>query len=58
MRSPNARSFFHPVGRFMRGAAETIEFARKAHAITQTPDDVFAARGTTRQAALRELIDQ
>lgn len=58
MPRPYARSIFHPLGRFMRGAAETIDFARQAHAITQTPDDVFAARGTTRQAALRKLIDQ
>jgi len=58
MPSSNARSFFRPVGRFMRGAVETIDFARKAHALTQIPDDVFAAHGTTRQAALRKLIDQ
>lgn len=57
MPSSNNRSLLQPVGRFMRGAAETIEFARRANAIADTPESVFEARGTTRDKALRALLN-
>ena len=57
MPSSNSRSFLQPVGRFMRGAAETIEFARRANAIVDIPESVLEARGTTREKALRALLN-
>ncbi|MCR9124402.1 MAG: hypothetical protein NXH91_19245 [Phyllobacteriaceae bacterium] len=57
MSSPSSRSFLRPVGRFMRGAAKTIDFARQASAIADTPESVFEARGTTRDKALRALLN-
>ena len=57
MPSSNSRSFLQPVGRFVRNAAETFEFARRANAIIDTPDSVFEARGTTRDKALRALLN-
>ena len=57
MSRSTSRSLFQPVGRFMRGAAETLEFARRANAIAEAPDSVFQARGTTRDQALRALLN-
>lgn len=51
------RACFQPVGRFMRGVAETFEFARRANAIIDTPDNVFEALGTSCDTALRALLN-
>ena len=57
MSRSRTRSFFQPVGRFMHDAASCIDFAQRASAIAQTPESVFEARGTTRDKALRALLD-
>jgi hypothetical protein len=43
---------------FFSAAARSIDFAREARTIYRTSDEVFVARGTTRQQALRDLADQ
>lgn len=54
--SSRLRSMFTPVGRAVSGAAEGLMLAREAQAISNTPDSVFEARGTTRRAALNDLF--
>lgn len=51
-------SIFAPVGRFFGVAAASVNFARHANALVNTPDSVFEARGTTRQKAIRDLMNQ
>ncbi|MEQ8481744.1 MAG: hypothetical protein RIC18_13885 [Hoeflea sp.] len=51
----NARNQFR---NFFSAAARSIGFAREAQTIYRTPEEVFVARGTTRQQALRDLVDQ
>ena len=41
----------------MHDAASCIDFAQRASAIAQTPESMFEARGTTRDKALRALLD-
>jgi hypothetical protein len=50
-----ARNFnlFTPVGRFFGEAASMISVARELQDIHNTPEHVFRARGTTRDAAIR-----
>lgn len=51
-------SFFAPVGRFFGAAAAGVEFARHANRLVNTPDSTFEAHGTTRQKAIRDLLNQ
>ncbi|MCY0093825.1 hypothetical protein [Hoeflea ulvae] len=44
------------VSRFFSAAASSIDFAFQADRLARTPEDVFTARGTTRQQAIRDLI--
>ncbi|WP_171904917.1 hypothetical protein [Hoeflea olei] len=44
--------------RFFSGAARSISIATQADRLAHTPEDVFIARGTTREKAIRDLIDQ
>lgn len=46
------------VRRFFSAASQSINFAFQAERLVDTPDRAFEARGTTRQQALRDLIDQ
>jgi len=46
------------VSRFFRGAANSISFAFQVDRLANTPEDVFQARGTTRQQAIRDLISR
>ncbi|MEM5495622.1 hypothetical protein [Hoeflea sp. AS16] len=48
----------NPVRRFFSAAAKSIDFAFKADRLAHTPEDAFKARGTTRQQAIRDLVDQ
>ncbi|MCC0034373.1 MAG: hypothetical protein H6887_03765 [Hoeflea sp.] len=48
----------NPVRRFFSAAVKSIDFALKADRLAHTPEDAFRARGTTRQQAIRDLIDQ
>lgn len=48
---------FGPVGRFFGAAAASLVVARQANALVNTPDSVFRARGTTRDEALRNLMN-
>lgn len=47
-----------PIRRFISAAAKSIDFALKADRLVHTPEDVFTARGTTRQQAIRDLANQ
>ena len=51
------RSLLSPAGRFFGNAAASIRFAAEADRLAKLPDHVFIARGTTRQDAIRELLD-
>lgn len=42
---------------FFSAAARSFGFAREAQTIYRTPEEVFVARGTTRQQALRDLVE-
>ena len=46
------------VRRFFSAATQSINFAFQAERLVQTPEGDFTARGTTRQQALRDLVDQ
>lgn len=46
------------VRRFFSAASQSINFAFQAERLVHTPDRAFEARGTTRQQAIRDLIDQ
>ncbi len=43
---------------FFSAAARSIDFAREAQTIYRTSEEVFVSRGTTRQQALRDLVDK
>lgn len=43
---------------FFSAAARSIDFAREAQTIYGTSEEVFVSRGTTRQQALRDLVDR
>lgn len=51
-------SFTRPFGRFFTATADMFEFAREANEIAHTPENVFRARGTSRDQALRDLISR
>lgn len=51
------RSMLSPAGRFFGGAAESFRFASEASRLAETPDHVFQARGTSRDKALRALLN-
>ena len=53
----NLRSVFSPARRFFDNAARSILFASAARNLADTPDHVFKARGTTRDAAIRNLLN-
>lgn len=53
----NLRSLFSPAGRFFDTAARSIRLASAASSLIDTPDHVFKARGTTRDAAIRNLLN-
>lgn len=57
-RSPVMAKTSNRFSNFFSAAARSINFAREAQTIYHTSDDVFVSRGTTRQQALRDLIDQ
>jgi hypothetical protein len=46
------------VSRFFSGVARSISLATQADRLSQTPDHVFQARGTTRQQEIRNLLNQ
>lgn len=46
------------VSRFFSAARQSLNFAFQAERLAQTPEAAFKARGTTRQQALRDLVDQ
>lgn len=46
------------ISRFFSAAAQSLNFAFQAERLAHTPEDAFKARGTTRQQALRDLVDQ
>lgn len=46
------------VRRFFSAAAQSINFAFEADRLAHTPENDFQARGTTRQQAIRDLINQ
>ena len=48
----------NPLGRFFSGAARSFRIATQADRLAHTPESVFIARGTTRQQAIRDLLDQ
>ena len=53
--SANSPSFFSSVSRAVLGIAETFSIAREMQTIADTPEHVFRARGTSRDAALRAM---
>ncbi|WP_422372981.1 hypothetical protein [Hoeflea sp.] len=48
----------HRVRNFFTAVVRSIDVAREARTMYRTPDDVFTARGVTREQALRDLLDQ
>lgn len=46
------------VRRFFSAAAQSISFATQADRLAHTPENAFHSRGTTRQQAIRDLLDQ
>ncbi|AKI01590.1 hypothetical protein IMCC20628_02895 [Hoeflea sp. IMCC20628] len=44
--------------RFFSGVADSFSFARQANLLSHTSDATFRARGTTREQAIRNLMDQ
>jgi hypothetical protein len=46
---------FAPVNRFFEDVTRTIILAREVNSLYSTPESVFRARGTTRDAAIRAL---
>lgn len=52
----NYRTLLAPVGNLLGRIASTVGLARELSALSDTPESVFRARGTTRQDAIRELI--
>jgi len=46
------------VGHFVSGVFNAVHFAREAQKIAGTPEDVFQARGTTREQALRKVLSK
>lgn len=46
------------VSRFFSATAETFAFARAANELASTPNHVFDSRGTTRERALRDLVER
>lgn len=54
----SVRSMFSPAGRFFGDVAASVRFATEASRLQATPDDVFKARGTTRQAAILDLLNK
>ncbi len=44
--------------RIVSSAAQSFSFAMEANKLAQTSEAVFKGRGTTRQQALRNLIDR
>ena len=54
----NLRTMLSPAGRFFDSAARSIRLASAANTLVDTPDHVFEARGTTRDAAIRNLLNE
>ncbi len=46
------------VRRFLSAAVQSISFASQADRLAHTPESAFHARGTTRQQAIRDLLNQ
>ncbi|MGI9402714.1 MAG: hypothetical protein ACR2O0_15765 [Rhizobiaceae bacterium] len=57
MKNTRKNFIFGPVGRFFGSAASSLIVARQANALVNAPDSVFRARGTTRDQALRDLMN-
>ena len=53
----NFQAIWSPAGRFFDNAARSIRVASAAASLVETPDHVFKARGTTRDAAIRDLLN-
>jgi len=47
---------FSSVSHFFGDVSRSVMFAREANSLYNTPESVFRARGTTRDAAVRALI--
>ncbi|MFZ2103210.1 MAG: hypothetical protein WAU86_21865 [Oricola sp.] len=52
----NSQSLLSSFGRTLRGVATMISVAREMQGIYATPESVFRARGTTRDAAVRAAM--
>lgn len=48
---------FRPVGRFFASISDTIVSAQKAQEIMSMPDSHFKKNGTTRDQAMRRLMN-
>jgi hypothetical protein len=51
-----SRQALGSVGHFVNGVFSAVDFAREAQQIVGTPDNVFRARGTTRERVLRDFL--
>lgn len=49
-------SLFSSVGRAISGFGSIVATAREVQKLTDTPESVFRARGTTRDAAIRAAV--
>jgi hypothetical protein len=56
--SGRSRSLFYSVGRVFNGFAGSLAVARELSELANTPESVFRARGTTRDAAIRATVDR
>lgn len=55
---PNrTRTFFNSIGRTFAGIGESVATARAVNELYNTPESVFRARGTTRNAAVRAIMN-
>jgi hypothetical protein len=53
-----SRRALSSVGQFVDGVFNAVHFAHEAQRIAGTPEDVFRARGTTRDQALRKVLSK
>lgn len=54
--SARTRHLFSSFGRAFNGFAESVAAARMLNELYNTPDSIFEARGTTRDAAVRAAV--
>lgn len=51
-----SRTLFSSFGNAVSGFANSVAFAREMQGLYDTPEAVFRARGTTREAAMRAAL--